>query len=212
MEIVISSKVVKFSKRQAFECVLMMKQGYQPNPSEIDAMLLHFAPAIRRVAINEMEWVAKACAKNDPRGYLNFIQVYHGKAYGSDGHRVHAAIVGAKITDGCYDPKTLLRTDAALNTPFLMQLERMIIKVYAKNYMSKSLTHTPAGTNATKQGLIKQVSFGCQGYTYNEKYVLDAECNSVEVCEIDYMDTSTPRYVGKCKFGTFIVMSTRSNS
>lgn len=207
MSISISKDAVKMSKAQAFELLTAIRSGHVATEVELDSAIMYFAPAAPRVAKTPIEWVAKACAKKDAREYMNDVLVSEGKAYGSDGHRVHFASVD--LADGMYCATTLRKKDSEVDATFLRNMHRFeymhSVNIEATEHL-KSIPATPTMDGAKHIG---RVHYGDLTRPYNATYVSDAECGLPCLSEINGMGMDHPCYIGTHDFGGFIIMARR---
>ena len=107
------------SRAEAYSLLMRLKTGGASlTPTELDRMILYYAPGIPARAPTAEQWVAKACSTNrdDPRDYLRTMRVKDGIAAATDGHRMHRA--ATKLPDGHYDPTTMLPVEVDSDTKY----------------------------------------------------------------------------------------------
>jgi len=101
----------KPSRKEAFQIIMNLKRSEfsDLHDNEIDSLINYFAQPIPKIAKTAEQWVCKAINEKESRGYLRYMFVENGVAYGSDGSRLHWC--NTTKDNGFYDPKTLLQVN-----------------------------------------------------------------------------------------------------
>ena len=92
--------MTKATRRQAFDLAVKVHEGKALTPLESSMLINFFDKAYPKAVKDPWQYVAKVVNVKDIREPLRYVHVYDGKAYGTDGHRIHWAPT-AKI-DGYY--------------------------------------------------------------------------------------------------------------
>lgn len=182
----------KPSKAEAFE---MIRTG----EIDRDALLLFFAPAKPKKAKTPLQWVAKASDPKGVRPFLRYVCVRDRVAYGSDGHRIHWAVVDE--TDGLYCAQTLIKVEG-YDGPDPYEALKRVIRTHTVSgdieaLVSQCETHVES---TSKYHNYSKVPGGCAVVT---SYLNDA--TNGEDCTV-YSHDGHDSLIGSNSFGRFRIM------
>lgn len=103
------SQFVKFKKAEAFEAIMRLRQGETLGDTEIDSLIMYFAPPLKARAESPWEWVARAVSTDETRPALCGIYVTKDALIASNGHALHVSTDNTSgVKPGFYDAKTRL--------------------------------------------------------------------------------------------------------
>lgn len=191
----------KANKKAAYDMAVKLKKGETLNTTELDSLLLYFAPSLPKKATSAMQWVAKAAAVNEERKYLNYVRVQNGTAYASDGGRIH--IAKTDLPEGWYCPLTLASVSPDLHAPDYLRV--------TKRMANAATTHATLG-ELTKgvEGKSPYLLHPVLDTAVNENYLLDALNTQDANAAFEYEEyNASYRLHGSHDFGDFIVMPMR---
>lgn len=93
----------KANKEEAFEIVKRLRDGEHVHDSELESLLLYFAPSPGTKPKTSFAWVSKATGRNATLQHFCHVRVEHGKIVASDGFRLHIAD-NPGLEEGWYKP------------------------------------------------------------------------------------------------------------
>ena len=206
----ITGSVNKISKNEAYTIVEKVKLGGDLSPVDIDKLLLYFAPnpSVTR-AKDSMSWLALMVSEKDYRKYLEYIWVWNGVAYATDGHKMGWAKVD--LPDGAYEPKTLSKVD-------LSQCKKEVgefTEAMGQRLISKVMKHPVIETGSLKSVVVQQLNTGkyiwkqaqFKKATFDYNYLVQATAKldiKISVRQAEGYPSATYA-VGEHEFGSFIV-------
>ena len=191
----------KANKKAAYDMAVKLKKGETLNTTELDSLLLYFAPSLPKKATSAMQWAAKAAGKKEVRYYLNYVRVQNGTAYATDGARIH--ITKTDLPEGWYCPLTLASVELDMKAPDYLRVTSRIKDAATTRATLGELTKGIEGkdTYLFHQGLDTAV---------NENNLLDALNSQADDAAFEYEEyNSSYRIHGSHEFGDFIVMPMR---
>ena len=188
--------MTKATRRQAFDLAVKVHEGKALTPLESSMLINFFDKAYPKAVKDPWQYVAKAVNVKDIREPLRYVHVYDGKAYGTDGHRIHWAPT-AKI-DGYY---------TVSGEPYFPETNLMDIRKVISTTMTAADKAQLRLLPLNRYPDIERDTVATLGSAHlNLRYLLDA-CNWEE--NITFAVPSKDRAFITCKLGNAIVMGVR---
>lgn len=187
------------NKEQAINLVQRLSREGSLDNSDISSLILYFMAKPPKPVNDTMKWLSNACATayNEVRTVLKHIYIEQGKAYASDGHRLHC--IDTDLSDGFYDPKTFEPVEIDCK-PYRFS-EQFAERAGEKKCFDQS--GFKRVVLADKISLLNEDMEVC----VNEKYLLQA-MNGYHTDEIT-LEVGANLIRGRSEHGEWIVMLTR---